>query len=88
METLTNLELTIHNVVHDTAQGKAAIYAVVKADTPFAEYKNEQAVFLTFDESGEKVCRIEEMNDTAFRKDWDPKYYKHIGWGQPTKPVS
>ena len=87
MENLKNLQLTIHNIVHDTAQGKAAIYAIVEADTDFEPYVNEQAVFITFDKSGEKVCKIEEMNDTAFRKEWDPKYYKHIGWGQPAQPA-
>lgn len=75
----------MHNVVHDSANSKAAIYALVKADTDFGPYENEQAVFIAFDESGEKVSKIEEMNDTAFRQAWDPKYYEHIGWGQPPK---
>ncbi len=67
--------------MHDSARGKAAIYATIKADTSFGPYNNEQAVFISFDESGEKVNKIEEMNDTAFRKEFDPKYYQHIGWG-------
>ena len=69
--------------MHDTALGKAAIYALTKADTAFGPYENEQAVYISFDESGDKVNKIEEMNDTAYRKEWDPQYYKHIGWGQP-----
>lgn len=61
----------------------------MKADTGFGEpYINEQATFIWFDESGEKVTKIEEMNDTAFRRDWEPKYYVHIGWGQPPKPAT
>jgi hypothetical protein len=61
----------------------------MKADTGFGEpYINEQATFLWFDETGQKVNRIEEMNDTAFRRDWEPKYYKHIGFGQPPKPTT
>ena len=56
---------------------------MIKADTEFGPYINEQAVFIEFDGSGEKVSKIEEMNDTAFRTEFDPKYYKHIGWGQP-----
>ena len=67
--------------MHDSARGKAAIYATIKADTSFGPYNNEQVVFISFDESGERVNKNEEMNDTAFRKEFDPKYYQHIGWG-------
>ena len=31
------------------------------------------------------VNKIEEMNDTAFRKDWDPKYHEHVGLFKPAK---
>ncbi|ORX99968.1 hypothetical protein BCR34DRAFT_606450 [Clohesyomyces aquaticus] len=76
--TPTNFQLKIHNVAHDASQGKAAIYAFTKADTAFGPYENEQAVFISFDESGQKVNKIEEMNDTAFRKEWDPKCLRTI----------
>lgn len=58
------------------------------ADTDFgAPYINEQATFIWLNESGEKVAKIEELNDTSFRKGWEPKYYKHIGFGQPPAPT-
>ncbi|KAK4124751.1 hypothetical protein N657DRAFT_331757 [Parathielavia appendiculata] len=70
---MSTFELTVHNVVHDAANGKAAIYAITKADSPSGPYQNEHAVFLWFDESGEKVTRMEEMVDSAFLKDYMPK---------------
>ncbi|KAM5444833.1 hypothetical protein MferCBS31731_000288 [Microsporum ferrugineum] len=81
--TLKNFQLTVHHVVHDVAQRKAAIYAASTADTDFGPYANEQTHFITFDEKGEKVTSIAEMNDTAFRAEFEPKYYKHIGFAVP-----
>ncbi|KAG6007653.1 hypothetical protein E4U21_005734 [Claviceps maximensis] len=84
METLTNYKLDVKYVVHDSARRKACIYAVVTADAACGAYVNEQALFLKFDESGEKVTRIEELNDHAFRMEWDAKYYELIGVQEPS----
>lgn len=70
--------MTIHNVIHDAAQGKAAIYAMTKADSPLGPYNNEHALFLWFDESGEKVNKIEEMFDGVFMKDFLPKLQHYM----------
>ncbi|KAI0013979.1 hypothetical protein F4779DRAFT_639150 [Xylariaceae sp. FL0662B] len=78
MSCLTNFQLRVHNVVHDPAQGKAAVYAVSKADTPFGPYNNEHAIFLWFDNSGEKVQKIEEMFDDVAMKDFLPKFEKYL----------
>lgn len=74
----TNEQLTIHNVVHDTTYDKAVIYAFAEADTPFGPYHNEHALFLWFDESGEKVKKIEEMFDTVVMKDILPKINAYV----------
>ncbi|KAG6016313.1 hypothetical protein E4U43_003922 [Claviceps pusilla] len=78
-------QLNVKYIVHDPHNRKACIYAVVRADAPCGAYVNEQALFLAFDESGEKVVRIEEMNDSAFRKEWDLKYYALHGIGVPPR---
>ena len=52
--------------MHDSAHNKATLYCVTKADTPFGPYENEQAVFLWFNEEGDKIGKIEEMFDSAF----------------------
>ncbi|KAK3680676.1 NAD-dependent epimerase [Podospora appendiculata] len=70
--------MTVHNVVHDTAHGKAVIYALTKADTPWGPYKNEHALFLWFDESGTEVDRIEEMFDALVMKEFLPKIQEHV----------
>ncbi|KAL2156765.1 hypothetical protein VTH82DRAFT_1511 [Thermothelomyces myriococcoides] len=73
MGVMSNWELTVHTIVHDTAHGQAAIYALSKADTPIGPYKNEHALFLWFDKSGKKVDKIEEMIDQAVLKDFFPR---------------
>ncbi|KAG6358774.1 hypothetical protein INS49_012293 [Diaporthe citri] len=78
MSLLTDFQLTVHNVVHDVANGKAAIYAFTKANTPVGPYQNEHALFLWFNEDGKKVEKIEEMFDGVFMKDFMPKLEKHI----------
>ncbi|TVY84587.1 Monooxygenase ptaG [Lachnellula suecica] len=76
---LTHPKLTIHNVVHDPSKGKAVIYAVSQADTPFGvPWRNEYASFLTFDESGEKIVKLEEMVDSAFVKAFLPPFQKYM----------
>lgn len=75
---LRDEQLTVHNVVHDVANGKAAIYALSKANTPIGPYQNEHALFLWFDEDGKKVEKIEEMFDGVFMKDFMPKLEKYI----------
>ncbi|KAH8653813.1 hypothetical protein BX600DRAFT_440865 [Xylariales sp. PMI_506] len=78
MSFISDFQLEIHNVVHDVTRGKAAIYAISNATTPFGPYRNEHALFLWFDESGEKVQRIEEMFDDAAMRDFQPKFEKYI----------
>ncbi|KAH6629943.1 hypothetical protein B0J18DRAFT_85841 [Chaetomium sp. MPI-SDFR-AT-0129] len=75
---VTDYELTIHNVVHDTAQGKAVVYALSKGTTPFGKWDNEYAVFFTFDQSREHIVKIEEMVDTAFMKEFFPKFQNFV----------
>ncbi|KAG6064156.1 hypothetical protein E4U32_000502 [Claviceps aff. humidiphila group G2b] len=63
-------QLDVKHIVHDASKGKACIYAVARANAPCGDYKNEQAIFITFSESGDKIETMEEMNDNAFRKEW------------------
>ncbi|KUJ13608.1 uncharacterized protein LY89DRAFT_622550 [Mollisia scopiformis] len=78
MGIVSNHDLTIHEVVHDAARSKAVVYALSKGDTPFGEWRNEYAVFLTFSESGEQIIKFEEMVDSAFFNDFFPKFQKHL----------
>lgn len=64
--------------MHDAAQGKASIYAVTDAESPFGPYHNEHSVFVWFDESGQQVKRIEEMFDQIFMNNFLPKLEKYI----------
>lgn len=68
----------MHNIVHDDAHSKAAIYTMTKANTPFGEFNNEHAVFLWFDESGKYVEKIEEMFDAVAMKEFLPKISQYV----------
>lgn len=66
-------------MVHDAPKSKAVIYAISRADTPFGvEWTNEYACFITLDESGEKIVKLEEMVDSAFMKAFFPLFQKHM----------
>lgn len=71
-------QFTLHNVVHDAPQGKAVIYAITEADSPFGPYHNEHAIFLWFDDSGEKLCKIEELFDTVVMNEFLPKIHQYL----------
>lgn len=51
---------------------------MTKADTPFGPYSNEQAVFLWFNEEGDKVEKIEEMFDSAFMAEFMPNFREYM----------
>ncbi|QIW99248.1 hypothetical protein AMS68_004766 [Peltaster fructicola] len=78
MKTVQDYKLTIHNVVHDTANRKAAVYAISHGNTDFGEWTNEYAVFVWFTEDGTRISKIEEMVDSAFMKDFMPKFQRHL----------
>ncbi len=45
----------------------------------------EYGAFITFSEAGDKVARLEEMLDTAFLKDFGPKFGQYLqAHGRPT----
>lgn len=76
-------------MVHDVAKGKAVIYAISRADTPFGvEWTNEYAAFITLGESGEKIVKLEEMVDSAFMKAFYPIFQKYLSEeaSQASKP--
>ncbi|KAF2232858.1 hypothetical protein EV356DRAFT_517001 [Viridothelium virens] len=71
-------ELTIHNVIHDVQAGKAAVYALSKGKLPWGPWELEYAVFITFNKAGDKIACLEEMLDSAFLKDFGPKFGQYL----------
>ncbi|EED18938.1 conserved hypothetical protein [Talaromyces stipitatus ATCC 10500] len=80
VENLKNWKLNIKNIVHDAANGTAAVYATSSADTPVPEEKwtNEYAIFVWLTEDGMKVKRLEEMVDSAFYQHFFPKFQNYL----------
>ena len=72
------MKLTVHEIVHDAPRSKAVVYAFSKANTPYGEWNNEYAVFFTFDDSGKHISKIEEMIDSAFTKEFAPKFQQYL----------
>lgn len=66
MQLITNYKLTINEIVHDPARGRAAVYAISTGDSPVGEWTNEYAVFMTFNVTGDKIASLREMVDSAF----------------------
>jgi hypothetical protein len=61
--------MEVHELVHDASKGKAAVYITLKANTPLEgnfKWTNEYAVFLTFTDDEQKICKMEEMVDSTF----------------------
>jgi len=51
---------------------------MTKADSPFGPYQNEHSLFVWFDESGEKVQKIEEMFDNVVMNEFLPKIQAYV----------
>ncbi|KAK2594648.1 hypothetical protein QQS21_007624 [Conoideocrella luteorostrata] len=77
---LTNWKVDIKHIVHDAAKGTAAIYATSSADTPLPgeKWTNEYSVFLSLSEDGQKISDLQEMVDSAFYKQFFPKFRKYL----------
>lgn len=64
--------------MHDVTRGKASIFAVSSGDTSFGDFTNEYAVFIEFDETGEKITKLDEMMDSAFLMKFFPNFKKYL----------
>ena len=69
--------------MNDPEHRQLVCYASGVGESPVAPYVNEYVFFLNFDETGEKITRIEEFVDSGFARDFLAKAleYKarHVG---------
>lgn len=71
------LQLQVQQIVHDAANNKAAVYATSTGDTELGPWATDYAVFITFNDAGDKVKLLEEMLDSAFMKEFGPKFGRY-----------
>ncbi|CAK1362403.1 hypothetical protein CB0940_02340 [Cercospora beticola] len=78
MSAIRDCEFNVHETVHDPDRNKAAVYCTSKGVTDVGSWNMEYAAFITFNETGDKVAKFEEMIDSAFMKEFAPKFQKHM----------
>ncbi|GIZ44772.1 hypothetical protein CKM354_000796100 [Cercospora kikuchii] len=77
-EVVTNYQLNVHHIVHDPKRNLASILATSSGDSLFGDWRQEYAVYLRFDASGEKICQIDEMMDASFIMEFTPQFQDYL----------
>lgn len=70
--------MTAHKIVNDPEQHMAVVHATGAAETIVGPYRNEYAFFMTFNEDGSKVVRVEEFVDSAFSNGFFAKVQEYV----------
>ncbi|KAF2209145.1 hypothetical protein CERZMDRAFT_47839 [Cercospora zeae-maydis SCOH1-5] len=78
MGAIRDCEFNVHETVHDPDRNKAAVYCTSQGNTDVGPWNMEYAAFITFNEQGDKVAKLEEMIDSAFMKEFAPKFQKYM----------
>ncbi|KAI7221580.1 hypothetical protein KC333_g1648 [Hortaea werneckii] len=78
------LNIEVADQVFDVDQKKAALHIFGSASSPVGKYEQEYSWFLTFNEDGTKVKRIEEMIDSSYLAEFFKRLhnYVEVGGGQ------
>ncbi|KAK4504444.1 hypothetical protein PRZ48_005360 [Zasmidium cellare] len=63
---LDDVKMKIWNIISDPEQHQAVVHATAMGETPLGFYENEHVFFLSFNEDGSKVNRVEEYVDTSY----------------------
>jgi hypothetical protein len=71
-------QLTVHEILHDAEKNKGVVYGISTGTTPFGPWAMGYATFLTFNEAGNRIARLEEILDSAFMKQFAPKFQQYL----------
>lgn len=66
------------SAVYDTENRKAALHLFCDATTPIGQYQNEYSFFLTYNTDGTKVCKMDEMIDSAYGSAFFGRLHKYM----------
>lgn len=67
--------------VFDMDQKKAALHVFGSASSPVGKYEQEYSWFLTFNEDGTKVKRMEEMIDSSYLAEFFKRLHDYVEAG-------
>ncbi|OTA34355.1 hypothetical protein BTJ68_07111 [Hortaea werneckii EXF-2000] len=67
--------------VFDEDQRKAALHVFGSASSPVGKYEQEYTWFLTFNEDGTKVKRMEEMIDSSYLAEFFKRLHDYVEVG-------
>ena len=68
--------------MHDTDLKKSTLYAIVDVKSILGPASMEFVMMLSFNETGDKVTRIDEFFDSAVYSDFFGKLQQHVIQGQ------
>ncbi|GAD98459.1 hypothetical protein PTT_17281 [Paecilomyces variotii No. 5] len=74
---MKTFKVTVHRIVNDPEHRELVCYASGVGESPVGLYKNEYVFFLNFNETGEKITKIEEFVDSAFAKEYLAKVLEY-----------
>ncbi|KAI6833465.1 hypothetical protein KC332_g12649 [Hortaea werneckii] len=79
-----DFKIEVTDQVFDGDQKKAALHVFGSASSPVGKYEQEYTWFLTFNEDGTKVKRLEEMIDSSYLAEFFKRLhdYVEVGGGQ------
>ncbi|KAJ9617033.1 hypothetical protein H2200_000754 [Cladophialophora chaetospira] len=62
----TGIKVEVHNIVYDAEARKSVLHGISTSESIVGPYRNEVILITTFNESGDKAVKIEEMFDSAY----------------------
>ncbi|KAK4894719.1 hypothetical protein LTR27_007107 [Elasticomyces elasticus] len=64
-----SLQVEVHTILHDAEAKKSMIHGFSTATSPAGPYRMELCLMMSFNETGDKVVKMEEMFDSAYYGD-------------------
>lgn len=64
--------------MHDGDAATAVLHVRTTADSAIGPYTNEHVMFFTFTDDGKKLTKLQDFMDSAFVRDYQPRFKAYI----------